>query len=260
MRPYLSVLKQQLANSIAKLMTFRASFIMTLFVEAAATITAYLPASFLFDHVTKLGPWNRMEFMFFVFWIQALMCIHGGLAAPNFWNFTTEIRTGALDFRLVRPLGSLFDAMTAFSRPGSLLAFIPVVGCIIYIGLQLGLSPVSWLAMPCIFTLSFIAMVAIEVNLVVLAFWTNGNDGMNFLRMQCQQIQRWPDFMYPSGTRTFFSTALPVLASGSLSVRFLFDTSHWEGIIIMLIISSVFSLLASFLWKKGLQRYESASS
>ena len=57
-----------------------------------------------------------------------------GLIAANFWNLSDEIRTGKLDFRLVRPLGSLFDVFTAYIRPISLV-MLPLYGvALIYYG------------------------------------------------------------------------------------------------------------------------------
>jgi ABC-2 type transport system permease protein len=259
-RPYLAVIRQQIANSTAKLMAFRLSFVLIVFVEVAYAITSYLPVSFLFDHVERLGPWNRTQFFFFVVWIQGLFCMHNGLIAPNFWNFSSEVRTGALDFRLLRPLGSLFDVMTAMSRPASLL-MIPVLAAVATcFGIRLGLSTLSWCLMPFIFVLSFLAMVMIELNLSLVALWTSGGEGANFVRMQCQQVQRWPDFMYPQRTRQLFSTAIPLLASGSLAVRFLFDNTRWDGVVWLVLICVFFWLSAGVVWNLGLKRYESASS
>lgn len=260
LRPYIRVIRQQIANSLAKLMAFRVSFLFLILVEVASLITAYVPASFLFNHVERLGPWNRSEFMFFIFWIQGMFCCHNGLVAPNFWNFAAEIRTGALDFRLLRPLGSVFDVMTAISRPATLMMLPFSAACLVYFGLQIRLSVLAWLTMPFVFGLAFLTMVVIELNLACLAFWTKGGDGANFVRMQCQQIQRWPDFMYPKRSRLFFSTAFPVLASGSFSVQFLFDTSRWDRIVLMGFVTLLFWLLASYLWSRGVRQYESASS
>ncbi len=260
LRPYLAVIHQQLLNSTAKLMAFRVSFFLLLLVEVAAILTIFLPVNFLFEHVERLGPWNRDQFMFFAFWIQSMFCCHNAMIAPNFWIFSTEIRTGALDFRLLRPLGSVFDVMTAVNRPASLLLLPVSVGLLIHYGLQIGLSPMAWLTMPCIFCLAFLVMCLIELNLAFLSFWTKGGDSANFVRMQCQQIQRWPDFLYPPRTRMIFTAFLPVLLSGSFAVGFLFNTSRLDLVGSMLGAAVVFWCLASFVWRLGIRRYESASS
>jgi ABC-2 type transport system permease protein len=245
---------------MAKLMSFRVSFLLLMGVEAAAILTTFLPVNFLFHHVEQLGPWNREQFMFFVFWIQSMFCCHNGLIAPNFWNFSTEIRTGALDFRLVRPLGSVFDMMTAVNRPASLLLLPVSVGLLIFYGLQIDLSLTAWIMMPFTFCLAFLVMCLTELNIAFLSFWTKGGDSANFVRMQCQQVQRWPDFMYPARSRTMFTTVLPVLLSGSFGVGFLFDTSRIDLVGYMLAAVVVFWFLASYIWCLGIRRYESASS
>jgi len=260
MRPYIGVMHQQMLNSVAKLISFRVSFVLLMMVEVTAICTAYLPVNFLFHHVEQLGPWNREQFMFFVFWNQCMFCCHNGLIAPNFWNLSTEIRTGALDFRLLRPLGSVFDVMTAINRPASLILLPVSVGLLIYYGIQINLSVTAWIMLPFTFCLAFLVMCLTELNIAFLSFWTKGGDSANFVRMQCQQVQRWPDFMYPARSRMMFTTVLPVLLSGSFGVGFLFDTSRIDLVGYMLVAVVVFCFLASFVWRLAIRRYESASS
>lgn len=258
--PYFRVFYQQSVNSISRLMAFRTSFILTLLADLASFLTFYLSAELLFSHIDTVGSWRREEFMFFVFWVQCIMSLHMGLIAANFWNLSDEIRTGKLDFRLVRPLGSLFDVFTAYIRPLSLL-MLPVYGtALVHYGLVAELSIFSWCLLVPLFVLSFILLVLIEMILSMAMFWTTTGDGINFIRMQGQQIQKWPDFMYPKTFRMLFTRFIPILAVGSYSCRFLLNCGDWREIAFMVGAAIACTIILSYLWRAGLRRYESASS
>ena len=102
--PYIRVLRQQMLNSLAKLMSFRLNFVLSVLFDAAAFVTFYFTTDFLFLHISHIGTWSRENFLFYIFWLQSVNCVHAGIVAPNFWNLASEIRDGNLDFRLLRPL------------------------------------------------------------------------------------------------------------------------------------------------------------
>ena len=257
---YAAVTRQLLANSMAKLMAFRVSFILNVLVEVANFFSYYLTVSFLFDHISHVGSWGRAHFMFFVFWVQLMGCLYNCVAAPNFWNFATEVRTGALDFRLLRPLGSLFDAFTAYQRPITLLVAPIHISFIMHYGRELNFTWIAWSCLPLLFVGALLLAFLIELTVIMVTFWTGGGDGMNFVRMQCQQLQRWPNFVYPTSLRRFLTWYFPILATGTLSVQFLLDTKRWETPLFILCAIAVFWGIAGKLWARGLRRYESASS
>lgn len=259
-RPYLSVLRQQLLNALSKLMAFRISFILNLLAEVATFLSYYLSISILFDHVSHIGGWERAHFMFFAFWVQLLVCVYNTFMAPNFWNFATELRTGALDFRLLRPLGSVFDVFSAYTRPITALLLPVHIGCLIYYGRALDLSTLAWCAFPLVFLCSLGLHFLVELAVIMGCFWTGGGDGINFLRIQGQQLQRWPGFIYPERFGRFFTWYVPVLATTTLSVQFLLDPSRWMNIVFLVLALFVFWIVDGALWARGLRRYESASS
>jgi ABC-type uncharacterized transport system permease subunit len=258
--PYFLVLRQQLNNSLAKLMTFRVNFLLTVLFDIASFVTFYFTADILFLNISHVGTWTREHFLFFIFWMQSINCVHSGFVAPNFWNLAMEIRTGSLDFRLLRPLGSLFDVFTAITRPISFLIMPVLVGVLVHYGLLLGFPTVSWIAMPFLWLISLVLLVLLEVLISMGLFWTHGGDGVNFIRIHCQQFQRWPDFVYPQPLRFIFSRLFPLLAAGVFPVRILFGQGSWWEIGFLLIAIVAVWLLIGRLWVLGVRRYESVAS
>lgn len=258
--PYLAVLHQQTNNSLAKLMTFRINFLLTVLFDIASFVTFYYTADILFLNISHIGTWTRDHFLFFIFWMQSINCVHSGLVAPNFWNLAMEIRTGTLDFRLLRPLGSLFDAFTAIMRPISLLIMPVLVAALVHYGLRVGFPTQMWLAMPFLWLISLVLLVLLEVLISMGLFWTHGGDGVNFIRIHCQQFQRWPDFVYPQPVRFIFSRLFPLLAGAVFPVRILFGQASWWEVLFLTLSTVVVWRLIGRLWTLGVRRYESVAS
>ena len=257
---YWQVYRLKFSNAFAQLMSFRINFVLTVLVDIAHFATVFLTVQFLFNHVERIGPWGKNEFMFFICFIQSMDFIHSGMVAPNFWNFSDKLKTGKLDFRLLRPIGSLFDTFTAIMRPTSLcLVFLPL-GVLIYYGIKLQLSWLSWVLLPVLFVQSFILVILIELSIALGMFWTIQGDGVNFVRLQTQRLKKWPDFIYQPIFRKFFTFFIPLLAVGSYPVQFLLNNSLWPGVLMLTLAIVVFWFLVSRIWALGLARYDSASS
>jgi ABC-2 type transport system permease protein len=258
--PYIRVLHQQMLNSLAKLMSFRLNFVLSVLFDVAAFATFYCTTDFLFLHISHIGTWSRENFLFYIFWLQSVNCVHAGIVAPNFWNLASEIRDGNLDFRLLRPLGSLFDIFTAVTRPVTLLSWPLIMGFVIYYGVQLHVSVMGWVMMPLLWLLSLVCVVIIEVMISMGLLWTKGGDGINFVRIHCQQFQRWPDFVYPNRMRWIFTRIIPFLAAITFPVRAVLGQGSWWEIPLLCGSMVIIWSLTGWLWQMGLRRYESASS
>jgi ABC-type uncharacterized transport system permease subunit len=247
-------------NSLAKLMSFRINFVLSIIFDTAAFVTFYYTTDFLFLHISHIGSWTREHFLFYIFWFQSVACVHASIAAPNFWNFASEVRDGNLDFRLLRPLGSLFDVFTAVTRPITLVAWPFITGFMIYYGIQLDVSIMGWLMMPFLWMLSLISIVLIEVMISMGLLWTKGGDGVNFVRIHCQQFQRWPDFVYPDRMRWVCTRIIPFLAAITFPVKAVLGQAVWWEIPLLCSVMVAIWFVTGWLWKMGLRRYESASS
>lgn len=257
---YVAVLKQQFLNSLAKLMSFRLSFFLTVLFDIAAFVTFYFTTDIIFTHVTSIGGWTREHFLFFIFWMQSVNCLHSSIAAPNFWNFATEIRNGSLDFRLLRPLGSLFDVFTAVTRPIGLLVLPVILGFVIHYGIELHVTVWGWIAMPFLWLLTFVLLMLLEILMSMGMLWTKGGDGINFVRIHTQQFERWPDFVYPTSLRLIFTRVFPILAVGTFPVKAVLGQGEWWEIPFLVVMTFVTWRLIAKVWILGLKRYESASS
>jgi ABC-2 type transport system permease protein len=215
---------------------------------------------FIFDHVQMIGPWRREQMLFFLSFMLTVNHLHMTMVSENFWELSFLIRTGGMDFILLKPVHSLFISFFRHFRPATLLNGIAAWSFLIYFGIKINLPTLSWVLLPPMVLAAFALTVLTEMILSVSMFWLVEGFGINFLRMQFQQLSRWPDFIYGKYTRRVLTLMLPLLLVGSAPVRFLFNFSDYHLLLIMLIAIVILFKILLWAWDLGLKKYDSASS
>lgn len=260
-RLYWGVYREFFANAFAEASSYRLHFVLLIIMDQMFYFSSLGSVSFIFDHVPKIGPWGRDEFMFFTAFMLAVDHLHMTFVSESFWNFSFDLRTGRLDFILLRPLNTLFSIFFRYIRPATLINFVTPWGFLIYFGRAVELSALQWIMVPPLVVFSLIFLSSLEILICMLMFWTVEAFGINFLRMQLQNISRWPEFIYHGIARRFFTVVIPVLLVGSTPVKaILAPQEEWPGLILMLCGLLLIWLGIRLVWRLGLRSYESASS
>lgn len=257
---YLRTYQGFVSTSTTMAMSFRASFILLIIMDLSFYFTSIASVEIIYNHVAFIGSWNKEQLLFFITFMLAIDHLHMTFLSESFWELSMHLRTGELDFALLRPLHSIFSVFFRYFRPSSMLNIFVIWGGLIYYGSLIPLSAWQWFLLPFLIFMGFMLMALIEILISTLMFWTQEGMGINFLRMQMQQLSRWPDFIYTSLARRVLTVALPLLLIGSPAVHFLYDPQLWPQLLwVMLAIVVLFRLLL-WVWARALRSYESASS
>lgn len=259
-KKYARVYYQFLATCFSEATSYRLHFFLLILMDLLFYISTLGSVHFIFDHVDMIGPWQRDQFMFFLSFMLAIDQLHMTLVSESFWQFSYQIRTGALDFVLLKPVVSTFSVFFRHIRPASILLAPVAWGLVIYYGQRVDLSVWSWLVMPMLLVLGFALILSIEVLLSMSMFWVVESFGINFLRLQLQNIARWPDFIFRFMARKLFTVFIPVLLVGNIPVKVMLGGLSPLYLIEMVVAICILSVLIRILWRKGLRSYESASS
>ena len=121
-----------------------------------------------------------------------------------FGVFSYALRSGALDFDLLRPISTKFIVFGRYFRSASFLNIFVTGSIVVYFGLEVGLKAIDWVLLFPLMVAGFALMVLIEIILTCLMFWMIEGQSINFLRMEFQKLARWPDYIYPLMVRRFF--------------------------------------------------------
>lgn len=257
---YIQVYKKFVSTSISVETSFRTSFILLIFMDLFFFFTSIGSVSFIYDHVEKIGPWNRQELLFFLSYMLVIDNLHMMIFSQSFWEFSFNLKTGQLDYVILKPMNTIFSVFFRHFRASSLFNTPLFVGTLIYYGNQVGLEALSWLLLPIFIILSLALLVVLEFILSTSMFWLTDGIGINFLRMQFQQLARWPNFIYQGFLRKILTFAIPILLIGSGPVHYLLNKNSWQLLSAMVVVLIVSTFVLFSIWKVGLRRYDSASS
>ena len=257
---YFSVYQGFVITCFIESMNFRLHFVLLILMDLLFYVSALASIHIIYNHVETIGVWDRGQLLFFVAFMLGINQLTMTFVSESYWRFPELIRSGDLDFILLKPIGAVFSVFFRYLRPGSMINMIFTWGVIIYYGLALNLSLFAWCALPFLLFLGFLLQNAIEMVISCSMFWMLEGSGVNFIRMELQQLARWPDFIYNKIVSRILMTVLPILLIGSAPVRFLFNINDWIPFLGMGLGILLFWGILSFVWKLGLASYESASS
>ena len=257
---YWDVYKKFVSTSISVETSFRTSFILLIIMDMFFFFSSIASVNFIYDHVATIGPWQKDELLFFLTFMLVIDNLHMMIFSQSFWEFSFSLRSGALDYVILKPMNTIFSVFFRHFRASSLFNTPLFVGFFIYYGNKIGLGLFDWLMIPLFITLSLALLVVIEFIMSTSMFWLTDGMGINFLRMQLQQLGRWPNFIYSGAIRKFLTVFIPILLVGSGPVHFLINKDSWGLLASMLVALAVLIVVLLGVWKIGLRRYDSASS
>jgi ABC-2 type transport system permease protein len=260
MKHYLTVYKEFIATAFTQASSFRLSFFLIILMDLFFYFSSLASMSFILDHVNSIGPWNREQLMFFISFMLTINWLHMTFVSESFWMFGDHIRTGSLDFLILKPIHSIFSVFFRHFRPATILNGTVAIFFLIKYGTACNLSLLSWIILPIVLLLGFALLVILEIIISVAMFWLVEGLGINFLRMQLQQLSRWPDFIYAYLTRKILTLGIPLLLIGSGPVKFLLDFKNYELLFLLIVFIAVSWYFMLLFWNIGLKKYDSPSS
>jgi ABC-2 type transport system permease protein len=96
--------------------------------------------------------------------------------------------------------------------------------------------------------------------LSVWTFWIGRSNNLMELYWQFGQFSRYPGDIYPWLLRKLLWTVIPMLVVSNVPAGLLIHKLELGGIFYAFALGAVFLSFTVWIWKKGLQRYRSASS
>jgi len=260
---YWRIYRGFVSTCVSQEMSFRLNFLTLLVLELVAFVMAVAGILVLFEHVEKIGAWSRPEFLFFTALAYLIDMAFLTFFAVNFWEFSDDLRTGNLDFVLTKPVSSLFMVFCRRVRVGGLVSIVWAIGAVVYFGTQL---PAGWTAERIVwFTIFMVAAMLLKVGLEILVgtlmFITVEGEAINLLRINLQAVQKQPDFIYGAWFQSVFSFLYPLLLVTSIPARVMVD-ERWPAAVVAFFFLSILYVwwMVRVAWRRGLRRYESASS
>lgn len=175
------------------------------------------------------------------------------------YYFPETIHDGSFDRILLFPTSPLFWASIREIDIMDLTSLIPVIALVVYAinvnGIYLGLTTIIIVTL-LIFS-AIISIYAITLAICSLSFWTQIGGGPGRMAEGIMKAGQIPASVYSGFFQILFIFILPVATIATVPAQFLLDTSTPTRVVYSLLLSIVYLLIATTLWKSGLKRYNS---
>ena len=267
---YLGVFLTFARNSLIRDMMFRANFI----IESISSISWMIMNlgfyTLVYQFTPNIAGWSKYEFFVFIATTMFINSIVQAFFMPNMQELSELVRTGGLDFALLKPIDTQFLVSLRRVNWSSLGNFIVASILLVYSvprieGLQL--SPWQYVLYPLYVFLGVLILYSIMIGLAATSIWLGRNQSLYDFWFYITNFSRYPMEIYEGtwGTplRKLFTFVIPILVVINVPARMMAKPLAWnQGLLAgFAIFATVFSLVASrWIFKQALWSYRSASS
>lgn len=270
--PYVRVFLTFARNSLVRDMTFRANFLIEA-VTALAWMSINLAFYLLiFKYTSSIGAdtgWGRYQYFVFMATSLFINSVVQAFFMPNANEFGELIRSGGLDFALLKPIDTQFLISLQKIEWSSLANFV-------FAGVLLGFSLWRLNYTPGLFEIvlypfylacGVAILYSLTIAMAAVSVWLGRNESLYDFWFYITNFSRYPMEIYHGtfGTplRGFFTYIVPVLIVVNVPARLLakpLQPSEWQLAVIALVLTATSLAGSRWVFQKALLSYRSASS
>jgi ABC-2 type transport system permease protein len=264
-------------NSLIRDMTFRVNFLLDCVASVswmAMNLGFYL---LIFSHTRQISSWDKYEFFVFIATTWLVNSIVQAFFMPNAQEFSDLIRTGGLDFALLKPIDTQFLISLQKIHWSSLANFGAGLGLLGVSLWQLShqaeplvLTPWMFVLFPFYVLCGVVILYSLMISLAATSIWLGRNQTLYDFWFYITNFSRYPMEIY-SGTwglplKWLFTFIIPILVVVNVPARVLAQPLHPEtslgvGLGLFAIAATVASFMMSrWIFRLALLSYRSASS
>ena len=272
---YFRVFCTFLRNSLVRDMTFRVNFLID---TVSAISWVFMNLGFyilIFNYTPTIGAgtdWDKYRFFLFVSTTLLISSLMRGLFLSNAVELSEQIRTGTLDFALLKPIDTQFLVSLGRIEWSAIGPFICGILLMVYSLAELGVMPGPLQALLYVFYLlcGVAIYYSLMITLAATSVWLGRNRTLLDFWFYITNFSRYPMEIYERGfgfaLLYFFTYFIPVLIAVNVPARILAQPfnlkspADWflPGVAVL---ATAASLAASrWVFNRSLLSYRSASS
>nr|WP_255216664.1 ABC-2 family transporter protein [Pseudenhygromyxa sp. WMMC2535] len=221
-----------------------------------------VPLLVALEHRPDIAGWTGGEVLLLTGFYLMLSGCYAALLSPSLVATMDHVRRGTLDYLLLRPVDSLVSCLCSAFSPWSLLEVLTgaglVVGATIHLGLRPG--PAELGAVLVALSCGFTALYALGVLILSLSFRAMQLQNLGFLLEAILELARWPISVFRGPLRALFTFVIPFAVMTSFPAQALLGRLGPAPLLGALASAAALAALARLAWRRGLERYTSASS
>lgn len=249
-------------NCLIREMMFRGNFVIRVLTEIVWLGLYVVFVEVLFSHINLLAGWTKYEMLLLFGTSHVISQTFEGLFFVNCIELPESIRTGNLDFFLIKPINAQFLISTRFIDLGAIanifIGFILVGYSWMHLSYALNIQNI--LIYLVLILNGMLIYYAIMFILMTISFWTIRGEGMISVYYQSTNFARQPAEIYRGVLKIILTFVFPMLVVVNFPVKAIIHAlSGW--LIVYGLIAGLVLLYASHrFWSFAVKDYRSASS
>ncbi len=258
---YWNIFAITLKNNFVNEFIYRTNFFaMTL----ADLVWIAIEASFfeiIYSNINSINGWTKPETFFFLGVFISSDTLFTIFFQRSFWQFPALINQGELDILLTKPANTVFLACFRYINLSQTSNLFLGFWIIHHYGPSAGFKGgLSWLTVGGWIMVGLVAQFLLRFGFLVWTFWLERGISTSMLYYQFYALANKPDGIYPKLFRFLIKTILPFAFIGSVPSQMILGKANPSDFAFLFLSLGTYALGCRFLWKRGLLRYQSASS
>lgn len=252
--------------SLIRELAFRMNFLVKIFVEVLWLSILLAFYETIFQQTSNVAEWSRWQYLFFMGCYFALGGLIETLFLENCNQFADLVRTGDLDFFLLKPIDEQFlvtcRTIDWSCAPNVLMG----LGVMLFALFQEGWpsSPLPLLLFPMTFACGAALSYGFLLMLTAASVWFMRNQSLFEMWWLFTTLMRYPREIFTgcwaTPTGWFFSFVVPIMLVSNVPARVMVKVLEPELVLYLFAATAAVIWVSRRFFRLALQRYRSASS
>lgn len=259
---YARLLRAQLIVSATNAMQYRTDFLLRGVMSLFWVGVTLAPLVIVFRQRASVAGWTYAEALVVLGWFSLLKAILDGGVSPSLQAVVEGVRSGSLDFVLLKPADAQFLVSTARFEPWRLIDATASVGLLIVAFVQLGRwpKPQDVLLALVLLVVAVLLLYSIWILVVSASFRVVRVDNLSHLFGSIFDAGRWPIDVFKGALRIVFTVVFPLALMTTYPARALLGRLDLPATAAVVFGGLAFTALARWVWLRAIRFYTSASS
>jgi ABC-2 type transport system permease protein len=242
-------------NSLIRDMTFRTNFLIEVVSSIgwmAMNLGFYL---LVYSYTSSIEGWGKYEFFVFIATTMFINSIVQALFMPNAQEMSEMVRTGGLDFALLKPIDTQFLLSLRKINWSSLGNFVVAIAVLAYAVRHIDQSQFTWVQYalyPFYLLCGVLILYSIMISLAATSIWLGRNQTLYDFWFYITNFSRYPMEIYSGNVlgitlQTVFTFIIPVLLVINVPARMMAKplTSEYAILAAVAFVATVMCLVVS---------------
>lgn len=224
--------------------------------------TSLIGIAFIFSKTTHLAGWSASQLLAVV----GVYFLVGGITQlfvlPGLSRFMEDVRVGALDFALIKPVDSQLLVLSRQVESWKIIDILIGIGLLVVSLARVGssLDPVRAIQFVLVVAAGGVVVASFLMILATGAFWFVRVQNILVIYQAMFEAGRWPITIYPPWLQLALTFLVPVGFAVTVPAETLVGRLDWRMFAGAMALAITMPILGRLLWTRGLRLYAGASA